>query len=434
MPAFSHFYSATEEEAAACLVQFFPQQTESAPRFSNSNAEQLSRLLDCTIPSTPRIRNEFNQPLVRAKSRVESVEHLLNASTFSVAHRAVYRDKPVHYESNSDDSQVWQSRSRTPSSDDTSPQKCRLCTSNSSVKVEVSSASDGSEDGLAHVIEPTPQKHIRDWAPYADYSATHSQRVLQSMDTQFSKWSYDLHEGTTSIPFVMAQAPAETHEGLVAIDRKLWDTGAEMSAADAEEVQATSKALLGYVQQKASNSMRLNKITRTVKHDSSSRVDLTPKDDPTPKRATLIAKSKAKKDGSLMASKSVGQRWSALHRSKNRRSIMQSPPPTARKPELAQNLNSQADETKSTFLILNSEDDDHRRNVDTALQNRSIDFEDKSTLESLMKQLGKAKTATRKERLIEGVQLQESNEDRAEQTGRLKGKARRKAKVNAAPR
>jgi len=148
MPGFSHFYSATEKEAAVCLLRFYSRQSENASHFSSSNADQLTQLLNGTTVSSPRPRNEFNQPPFRPKPRVQSVEQLLNASTFSVAHKTVHRDKTVRYESNSDDSQEWQMRSRTPSSDEPSPQKYCLPSPNPSVKA--SSVSGGSEEGVAH--------------------------------------------------------------------------------------------------------------------------------------------------------------------------------------------------------------------------------------------------------------------------------------------
>lgn len=148
MPGFSRFYSATEKEAAVCLLRFAPRQSEDASHFSNSNAEQLTQLLNGTTVSSPRPRNEFNQPPFRPKPQVQSVEQLLNASTFSIAHRTVYRDKTVRCESNYDDSHEWQTRSRTPSSDEPSPQKYCLPSPNPSVKA--SSVSGGSEEGVVH--------------------------------------------------------------------------------------------------------------------------------------------------------------------------------------------------------------------------------------------------------------------------------------------
>jgi|SRR5690242_18724644 len=242
-----------------------------------------------------------------------------------------------------------------------------------------------------------------DWTSHAGYNATYPQGVLQTMETQFSKWSYDLNEGITAIPFVMTRAPTDTHERLVEIDRKLWDTGVEKSASEIVETQATTKVLLEHVEQKGSSGSRIDKITIATSRGTSSQAGLPPTDDSTSKRAALIAKSKASKDGSLVASKSVGQRRSALHKNKNRRSIMPSPPLTARKPEQAQNPYSQAKDTQSTILMLNPKDDSQRRAVDSALQNQSIDFEDSRTLESLMKQLGKTNAGAGKDRPVEEV-------------------------------
>lgn len=242
-------------------------------------------------------------------------------------------------------------------------------------------------------FEPLHQRHMRSWTSYPGYNATYPQAVLQTMDTQFSKWSYDLNEGSTAFPFVMAQAPTETHERLVGIDRKLWDIGAESYAADVTDDQATTSILLKGIRKNASKGTRAEKVTGVVRHGSSDLSSYPLKTDVTSKRAALIAKSKATKDGSLVATKSVGQKRSALHKNKNRRSIMPSPPPTARKPEPTENPDSQAEKTKPRFLIYDSQDHKQRRSVDSALQNRSINFEDSHTLESLMEHLGKAKAA-----------------------------------------
>lgn len=223
------------------------------------------------------------------------------------------------------------------------------------------------------------------------------------MDTQFSKWSYDLNEGTTAIPFVMTRAPTDTHERLVEIDRKLWDTGVEKSASEGVESQATTKALLEHVEQKGPSGIRTDKIKIATSRGIPSQAGLPPKDDSTSKRAAFIAKSNASKDGSLIASKSVGQRRSAMHKNKNRRSIMPSPPLTVRKPEQAQNPDSRVKDTQSTILMIDPKDDQQRRAVDSALQNQSIDFEDSRTLESLMKQLGKPVAGAGKDRPVEEV-------------------------------
>lgn len=162
MPIFSYFYSATEEEAATRLRQHFPQPSEEAVSFSNRNAEQLELLLNGTTVSKPRPRNEFNQPLFHPK-RAKPIGQLFNACTFGVTHKNVYRDKLVPFGSTSDDPQEWQTRSRTPSSDEPSPQKYCLPSPTPSVKVEASSNSDCSEDGLTHMYtrpnQDVPRHH-----------------------------------------------------------------------------------------------------------------------------------------------------------------------------------------------------------------------------------------------------------------------------------
>lgn len=163
MPRFSHFYSTTEEEAAASIIQLFPQGREAAAQFSKEDAEQLACLLDGTAVTTVRQRYDSNQPLFRTKPPVQSIEELLKASTFSVVEETIFREKPANCENSSDDSQEWKTRSRTPSSDEPSPQKYRLSSPTLSVKVEVSSVSDESENELSQLcarpLQVPPSTH-----------------------------------------------------------------------------------------------------------------------------------------------------------------------------------------------------------------------------------------------------------------------------------
>ena len=240
--------------------------------------------------------------------------------------------------------------------------------------------------------EPAQDKHVLNWGTYPDYRAIYPRDVLQDMDTQFSKWSYDLNEGTTAIPFVMAQAPTETHQRVAGVDRELWVTGAVETAEDSVNSQDLAKALLERIQKKGSKRLNSSKVPRAPKFGSPSKVDSPRKNDCLSKRAALIAKSKAAKDSSLVLSKSVGQRRSALHKNKNRRSIMSSPPPTVRKPESFRKPEPQIEQSRPTILILNQKEDDQRHEVDSALQNRRIDPDNRRQLEALMEQLGKSLT------------------------------------------
>ncbi|KAF2633264.1 hypothetical protein BU25DRAFT_486409 [Macroventuria anomochaeta] len=434
MPKFSRFYSETEADATANISRLFPQQTDCAPQFSSDDAEQLDSILNGTTTSTSRPRNNANQPLFRPKLPVQFVEQVLNASVFSVSHETVHRDKAVRYASSSEDSVEWKIRSRSPSSEEASPRKYGISSPTLSFKAEASSTSDGSsDDGLAHVKEPTQEKQIYNWGLYPDYHAIYPQDVLQSMDTQFSKWSYDHNEGTAAIPFVMAQAPAETHERLVEVDRKLWVNGTEDAVGDSADSQDTARAMLERVQKEGLK--RSSKVDGAAKVGSSRKIDSTRRDESTSKRAALIAKSKAAKESSLVVSKSVGQRRSAMQKNKNRRSIMPSPPPTARKPEPVRKPELQTEQSRPTILIVNQKEGDQRRDVDSALQNRRLDLDNRQQLEALMEQLGKRvsdKNESNEGRVIGEVREAELNGDGAEQVGRLKGKARKKAKSGAA--
>ncbi|KAH6642602.1 hypothetical protein C7974DRAFT_447218 [Boeremia exigua] len=432
MPEFSQFYSATEAEAAANLRLLFTRETRAAPLFSSDDAEQLTNLLNGVTASTARPRNDANQPFFRTVPPVQSIEQLLNVSAFNVTQEEVHREKHLHYESTSEDSESWKLRSRTPSSDEPSPQKYQIPLPTSSVKIEASNTSNGSDDELPHMIEPTSDTHSKGWATTPKYHATYPRNVLQTMDTQFSKWSYDLNEGTTAIPFVMAQAPTDTHERLASVDRELWSADAEDVTRDVGDCQTIAKSLIKRVQKMASNDTSSSKALRGANHDSSVKADSLPRDGSTSKRAALIAKSKAVKDSSLVASKSVNQRRSALHKNRNRKSIMSSPPPTSTQVEPAQKPEPQAEQAKSKMVLLNSNEERQRRDFDSALQTRRIDFEDRHHLEALMEQLGNPMNTANKGRVVKDVDKTNLKEGEARQTGRLKGKARKKGKSSVA--
>lgn len=232
------------------------------------------------------------------------------------------------------------------------------------------------------------------------------------MDTQFSKWSYDLNEGTTAIPFVMAKAPAETHERLVATDRKLWITNSDDNDGDGglKDSQRIANALLERAQDiKDSNE---EKSTRVAKTSTSYMTDVLSKGDSTSKRAALIAKSKAAQNNSIVVSKSINQRRSALHKNKSRISAMPSVPPIPKKQELAPKPQpqpqpqSQAERSKPTILIFNNNKlKDQRREADSALQTRTIDVESKADVEALMERLCKTNSAADEEQLDKEVDV-----------------------------
>lgn len=151
MPRYSLFYSATEEEAATSFPELCLQQID-APHFSSDDAEQLDGLINGTLTTSSRARNDVNQPLFRPKRQAQSVEELLflNSSGFSIVYETVHRDKVVHHDSTSEDSVgKWKTRSRTPSSDEPSPRKC--CVPTPTLSVKAAASSDGSDDDMAHV-------------------------------------------------------------------------------------------------------------------------------------------------------------------------------------------------------------------------------------------------------------------------------------------
>jgi hypothetical protein len=117
------------------------------------------------------------------------------------------------------------------------------------------------------------------------------------------------------------------------------------------------------------------------------------------KRAALIAKSRATKDSSLVVSKSVGQRRSALQKNKNRKSIMPSPPPTPTSQEPTPKPEpqpAQPEQPKPTIMIFNNKfgEERKRRAVDAALNNKSINFDSNQEMEAWMAQLQKTDSIT----------------------------------------
>ncbi|KAF9701794.1 hypothetical protein EKO04_000145 [Ascochyta lentis] len=404
MPKFSRFYSATEAEALASISRLFPQSVERAPQSINSDAEQLSNMINGNVDFSPRPRNDINQPIFECTPPVQPVEQLLKLSGFSISYDTIHRDKMVRYASSSEGSREWKTRSRTPSSDEPFPSP------SSSVKAETSGTSNGSpEDDLAQVIAPSPKKRENNWNLYPDYYATYPQDVLQGMDTQFSKFTYDLHEGSTAIPFVMAQAPAKTHAKLVAVDRKLWTSDDGHVVEDSVDNDAAAVFVLERFQKTDRQRATSNRRALQAKNDGSDHRHESHNDKPTSKRAALIARSQATKDSSLVIIRRQEQK-------------------TTPEPPIEQ--------TKPTILILNQKEDDQRRDVDSALQNNGIDLDDTQQLQELMRKLGKA--MTEQDKASEGQVVEKIEEvdldgaaDRASKVHRLKGKARKDAKRRA---
>lgn len=286
---------------------------------------------------------------------------------------------------------------------------------------------------------------IHSWGSFPDHYATYSDNVLQNMNTQFSKWSYDLNEGTTGVPFAMAQAPTDTHESLMKVDRELWVTGDEDVDGRTVKSHGAARAVLERAQKKSSKLPNVSKPTGASKFKTSTAANAASKEDSASKRAALIAKSKAAKDSALVVSKSANQRRSAMQRNKNRRSIMPSPPPTARKAVPVKKQDAQIEEPRPTVLIMDRKDEDQRRELDSASQNGAIDLRNDSHIEYLTKRLRSTGADNEEDegRVIEKARVCRASQRRdltdilqqIEPTGekqRLKGKARKKAKSGAA--
>lgn len=127
------------------------------------------------------------------------------------------------------------------------------------------------------------------------------------MDTQFSKWSYDLNEGTTGVPFVMAQAPTDTHERLMKVDRELWVMGDKVVNGRTTKCHSTARTVL----ERAQKSSKLHSVSRPTgesKLKISTAANATSKEDSASKRAALITKSKHQKTAHL---------WSASLQTRN---------------------------------------------------------------------------------------------------------------------
>ena len=129
------------------LSELCPRQLD-APRFTKDDAEHLEGLLNGTVTTSSRPRNDTNRLLFRPKPAVEDL--LSGISGFSIANETTHRDKLVHHDSTSEEStEEWKTRSRTPSSDEPSLQRGRTATPTLSVRATASS--DGSDDDMPHL-------------------------------------------------------------------------------------------------------------------------------------------------------------------------------------------------------------------------------------------------------------------------------------------
>lgn len=233
------------------------------------------------------------------------------------------------------------------------------------------------------------------------------------MDTQFAKWSYDHHEGVTAIPFVMAQAPAETHARLIEVDRTIWTAGIADDAIESADSRDIASVVLERVQRSSVTRTTSSQEREAATVNISSKTISPRKGQPTSKRAALIAKSKAANDNLLVSSKSVGQKQSTLHKNKHRRSIMSSPQPTTKRFEPVRKPDAQSEQSKPTIFMLNEQDNVQRHDVDAALQNRNLDFDNTQQLQELMSKLGKAiteKSEAEDSRVAEDVSVTLSTE------------------------
>ena len=233
----------------------------------------------------------------------------------------------------------------------------------------------------------TNLSQLHSWGSFSDHYAPYPDNVLQNMDTQFSKWSYDLNEGTTSVPFVMAQAPPDTHESLVKVDRALWVSGDEDVDSKTVHSHGAARAVLERAQKKSSKLPDKSKPTGAPKPKISTVANAASTEESASKRAALIAKSIAAKGSALLVSKSASQGRSAMQRNRKRRSIMPSPPPNARKAEPAKKQDAQTGEPRPTILVVDRKDEDQRRKLNSALENGKLDLTNDRHMEWLMKRL-----------------------------------------------
>ena len=333
-------------------------------------------------------------------------------------------------------------------------------------------------------------RHKNNAVQTPQFRSYYSQDILQNMNTHFSKWSYDLKEGVTALPFVTAQAPINTHEQLVDADQESWVTGFDLIDGDLLNSQSKAKApferdqsgqscdksiiltlmhpimgkeqalwskdvestsgpdgvpswniamrdiaskpglqvnisevymrearrpdepirtdddfldALRYLTSQGRTNATLvlekpraaaGKYALVLQPEIPDKTSTPSENDSGTKRAALIAKSKATKDSSLVVSKSVGQRRSTLQKNKNRKSIMPSPPPTPRNQEQTTKPEPQPEQPKPTIMIFGNKFGDERRAVDSALSNKSIDFDNNREMEAWMAQLRKKDSAT----------------------------------------
>ncbi|KAJ4402364.1 hypothetical protein N0V91_007229 [Didymella pomorum] len=426
MPRYARYYSATEAEAATTLSGLGSRRLD-APAFTKDDAEHLEGLLKGTVMTPSRPRNDTNRPLFRLMPAVEDL--LSGISSFSIVSETVYRDNFVHHDSMSEESTgEWKTRSRTPSSDEPSPQRVRIAAPTLSVRATASS--DGSDDDMPHPPKRTELNQLHSWGPFPDHYATYPDNVLQNMDTQFSKWSYNLNEGTTSVPFVMAKAPPDTHESLVKVDGKFWATGDEDVDRNTVNSDGSARSVLERAQKKSPKLPNKSKPIGAPKLKILTAANAAPTEESASKRAALITKSIAAKDSALLVSESANQRRSAMQRNRNRRSIMPSPPPTARRAESGKKQVVQTEESRPNILVVDRKDEDQCRDLDPALGNGKLDLSNDRHMAWLMKRL-KSIGADNEENGSRMIGEVEETEPTG-RTQRRKGKARKNAKSGAA--
>jgi hypothetical protein len=252
---------------------------------------------------------------------------------------------------------------------------------------------------------PTIQKQEYNWGLYPEYYATYPEDILQSMDTQFSKWSYDLNEGATAIPFVMAQAPAETHARLVKHDRSLWAEKAERPDNTTPIVNYTVEMapLEDGRDSRSEPHTPAEQITH-IKNGTSDEKRLSYNDKLLTRRAALIAKNKATQNSLLVTTKSVSQIRSAMHNNMHRRSVILSLPPTLRKQEQEPKAESPPEQTRPSIFILSQSEEQQQREVKFAIRENRIDFNNTQHLVDLMSRL-QTYTADDNEKTSEGHEL-----------------------------
>lgn len=145
MPRYALYYSATEAGATTKLPHLCPRRLD-ASGFTRDDAEHLEGLLNGTLTTSSRSRKDTNQPLFCLKQSIEDL--LPGFSGFSIVTETVHRNKFIHHDSTSEEStEEWKTWSRTPSSDEPSPQRVRVAAP--TLSVQGMASSDGSDGDMA---------------------------------------------------------------------------------------------------------------------------------------------------------------------------------------------------------------------------------------------------------------------------------------------